>query len=120
MSTGEGMLTRVGGYAAASLRWWEPRRLWYNAVLAAVVATHFWGALPASREQLSLDLLLTVFFLAVLANVAYCAAYVPDLFVQLSGLDAAWRRGRPVVWAVGTAFAATLTHFWSLALFRGH
>jgi len=36
MSAEEGMGSRVGGYAAAGLRWWEPRRLGYNAVLASV------------------------------------------------------------------------------------
>jgi hypothetical protein len=119
MSSGEDLLSRVGGHAAAGLRYWEPRRLWYNAVLVAVVATHFALNLPGSRGRLSFDLLLTLFFLAVLANVAYCAAYVADMFVQLSGLDAAWRRGRPAVWAVATAFAATITHCFAQSLFRG-
>jgi len=31
------MLSRAGGYAPAGPRWWEPRRLWYNAVLAAAI-----------------------------------------------------------------------------------
>jgi hypothetical protein len=42
-----------------------------------------------------------------------------DLFVQLSGLDAAWRRGRVVLLVVGTAFAATITHFFAQGMFRG-
>jgi hypothetical protein len=60
---------------------------------------------------MSLDLLLGAFILAVVANIAYCAVYVPDLFVQFSGLQAAWRRARVVVLIVGTAFAMTITHF---------
>ena len=120
MNAGDGLQTRVGGYAASALRWWEPRRLWYNAALAAVVATHFVIDLPESGDKLSFELLLTLFFFAVLANVAYCAAYLADLFVQLSGLDEAWRRGRWAVWTIGTAFAATLTHFFSQGFFRGH
>ena len=98
-------------YAANALRYWEPRRLVYNAVLASVVLTHFFLGWPASREKLSFDLLLGLFLLAVLANVAYCAVYLADLFVQFSGLDAAWRRGRVVLLIVGTAFAATIAHF---------
>jgi len=104
-------LSRVSAYAANALRYWEPRRLVYNGALALVVVGHFVAALPASREKLSMDLLLGMFLLAVLANVAYCAVYAIDLFVQFSGLDAAWQRGRVVVLAVGTAFAATITHF---------
>ena|SRR5215510_13813999 len=103
--------SRLSLYAANALRYWEPRRLIYNAVLAAVVVTHFLRAWPASAEKVSFDLLLGLFILAVLANVAYCAVYLADLFVQFSGLDAAWRRGRVAVLIVGTAFAATIAHF---------
>lgn len=98
-------------YAANALRYWEPRRLVYNAVLACVVVAEFIAAWPALREKLSADLLLGLFILAVLANVAYCAVYAADLFVQFSGLDAAWRRGRVFLLIVGTAFAATIAHF---------
>ena len=58
-----------------------------------------------------MDYLLAMFLLAVLANIVYCAVYPIDLFMQFSGLDSAWRRGRVVVLAIGTAFAATITHF---------
>ena len=64
-------------------------------------------------DRLSLDLALGIFFLAVLANVAYCAAYIPDIFVQFSGLQQPWRIGRAVLLTVGTAFAATITHFFA-------
>ena len=66
---------------------------------------------------MSLDLFLGLFILAVLANVAYCAVYLADLFVQFSGLDAAWRLGRVALLIVGTAFAATITHFVSQGFF---
>jgi hypothetical protein len=106
-----GFIQRLSTYAANALRYWEPRRLAYNVVLALVVATHVLLEWPGSREKLTADVLLGMFLLAVLANVAYCAVYVVDLFVQFSGLDAAWRRGRVLVLIVGTAFAATITHF---------
>lgn len=107
----EGFFGRLSTYAANALRYWEPRRIIYNAVLAAVVAVEYVGALPASRAQLTVDSLLALFLLAVLANIAYCAAYAADLFVQFAGLDRPWRRGRTVLLVVGTAFAATITHF---------
>ena len=114
-----GFFARLSAYVADALRYWEPRRLIYNAVLAIVVLAHFAIAWPASRDQLSLDFLLGTFILAVLANIAYCAVYVPDIFVQFSGLDAAWRQGRIVLLIVGTAFAATITHFVVQGIFAG-
>jgi hypothetical protein len=112
-----GLVARFSRYAATALRYWEPRRFAYNGVLGLVVLAHFFHGLPGSRDQLSFDLLLGLFLLAVLANIAYCAAYVADLFVQFSGLDAAWRRGRTVLLTVGIAFAATIAHFFAKAIF---
>lgn len=114
-----GFFTRLSGFAANGLRYWEPRRLIYNGVLALVVLVHFFIGWPTSREKLSFDLALGVFFLAVLANIAYCAAYVADLFVQFAGLHEAWRRGRTVLLTIGTLFAATITHFCSKGMFGG-
>jgi hypothetical protein len=114
---GGGFFSRLSTYVANALRYWEPRRLIYNAVLASVVLAHLFLAWPASREKVSLDFFLGLFILAVLANVAYCAVYLADLFVQFSGLDAAWRLGRVVLLIVGTAFAATITHFISQGFF---
>ena len=43
---------------SAAIRYWEPRRLLYNAVLLIVVATVFVLGLPISRSQLNVNLLL--------------------------------------------------------------
>ena len=104
---------RLSRQVANALRYWEPRRLIYNGVLGVVVLGEFVVAGPVSRQRLSFDLFLSFFILAVLANVAYCAAYVADLFVQFSGLDAPWRRGRVALLIIGTAFAATIAHFFA-------
>jgi hypothetical protein len=119
-STGllENFFSGLSTYAANALRYWEPRRFIYNVVLALVVLAEFLVAWPASRVKLSVDLLLGLFMLAVVANIAYCAVYFVDLFVQFSGLDAAWRRGRMVLLIVGTAFAATIAHFAAQEIFR--
>jgi hypothetical protein len=110
---------RLSTYAANALRYWEPRRLIYDAVLALVVIGHVAVRWPASRAALTVDNVLGLFILAVLANVAYCAVYIPDLFVQFSGLDEAWRKGRVAVLIIGTAFAATITHFVASGAFVG-
>lgn len=110
------LVRRLSGYAAKGIRYWEPRRVLYNLVLALVVLGHFAARWPASRSVLSLDLVLAVFLLAVLANVAYCAAYVVDVFLQFSELETALTRGRLAVLVVGTAFAGVITHFFALAI----
>jgi len=57
-----------------AIRFWEPRRLVYNAVLSVIVLFYFFRAYPASKAVLTLDAILGMFLLVVLANVAYCAA----------------------------------------------
>jgi len=114
---GASLFGRISTYAANALRYWEPRRLAYNVVLFLVVVAHVVFRWPASREKLSFDLVLGLFFLGVLANIAYCAVYAADIFVQFSGLDAALRRARVLLLIVGTAFAATIAHFVSNNLF---
>lgn len=103
--------------ATNAIRYWEPRRLIYNAVLTAVVVLYFFIGWPASWQALSVDLGLQLFQLAVIANVLYCSAYVPDLFAQLSSLRGAWLASRWIVFLVGTAFAATNARFVSMHLF---
>ena len=64
------------------------------------------------------EILATVLFvLAVLANVAYCAAYLGDVFVQISGFREGWLRWRWLLFVVGTAFAAAITRFFSIGFF---
>ena len=112
-----GFFARLSTYAANALRYWEPRRLVYNAILGLVVIGHLFLRWPAAREKVSFDLVLGFFILAVLANVAYCAVYPVDLFVQFSGVNAAWRRGRILLMVIGTAFAATIAHFFAKGIF---
>ena len=104
-------------YLANAIRYWEPRRILYNVLLAAIVVVHFVKGLPVSKNVVQFNELLLLFVLAVLANVAYCAAYVPDIFAQMSTLRDSWLRYRWAVFVVGLAFAGVLTHFWSLGMF---
>lgn len=81
------------------------------------MAVHFVKGLPLSKTVVHFNSVLLLFVLAVLANVAYCAAYLPDVFAQMSSLRNSWLRYRWVLFVVGLAFAGVLTHFWSLAMF---
>lgn len=101
----------------SAIAYWEPRRLLYNAwLLAVVVATWFLDStrtLQASPFETAQQL----FMLAVLANVAYCAAYPVDVMALMSGFRATWLRRRWMLLAVGLLFAAVLAHFISRGLF---
>ena len=81
-------------FLSNAIRYWEPRRILYNLVLAVIVVVHFVHGLPFSKSALQFNSLLLLFALAVLANVAYCAAYIPDVFAQMSGLRDSWLRFR--------------------------
>ena len=100
-----------------AIRYWEPRRVLYNALLLIVVAAVFVIGLPISRSQLNVNLLLFLFIMAVLANVVYCACYVVDVAAQLSDFRAGWLRFRWALFVVGVAFAGVLTYFFALGLF---
>jgi len=90
-----------------SIRYWEPRRIVFNAALALLVVGSFlWHQLPAS--QLTWQPLLGLLLAAILANALYCAAYVADIFFQLSDYRPVWRRWRWALLATGTIFAAAM------------
>src|SRR5690242_13730615 len=84
-----------------AIRYWELRRIAYNVILAVVVVLEFILQWPESRMALSASSVQTLFILAVLANVAYCAAYVVDVAAQYSGFRATWKRYRWLLFAVG-------------------
>ena len=100
-----------------AIRYWEPRRLLYNVALAAVVFVHYFLELPHSKAALSADLGLSVFILAVLANVAFSAAYVPDLAMQFSGYRDLWLKNRWLLLLLGTGFACAIASFFARSMF---
>ena len=116
-SSPTGIVDRFSEYVARALRFWERRRIVYNLVLGLVEIGDFVFDWPDSRQALSFNLSMGIFVLAVLANVAYCAAYLPDIFVQFSGLDSALRWTRKILFVIGTAFAAIVAHFFSRGMF---
>ena len=100
-----------------AIRYWEIRRIVYNAILVGIVALVFFLQWPESRLALSSDLVQTLFILAVLANVAYCAAYVVDVVAQYSGFRAEWRRYRWLLFVVGVVFAGVITRLFAVGMF---
>jgi hypothetical protein len=94
-----------------AIRYWELRRVVYNAILVGIVVAVFMLQWPASRSALSIDLVQGLFILAILANVAYCAAYVVDIVAQYSAFSAIWKRYRWLLFAIGVVFAGIIARF---------
>ena len=84
-----------------AIRYRERGRILYNAVLSLIVVSIFSINWPASRDRLTIDLAQVLIVLAVLANAAYCAAYMVDVTVQLSAFHSAWRRHRWALFVFG-------------------
>jgi len=105
-------------YFTDAISFWEPRRLVYNLALAGIVIAYFVAGYPASKAVLSIDFALGLFLLAVGANIAYCAAYLADVFVQASGFREVWQRMRWVLFVIGTLVAAIITRFISMGMFQ--
>jgi hypothetical protein len=99
-----------------AIRYWELRRIAYNGVLALIVVAVFAVHWPQSRAAVTADLAQGMFILAVLANVAYCAAYPVDIAAQSSGFSATWRRYRWALFAVGVLFAGIITRFIAIGM----
>ena len=104
-------------YATDAIKFWEPWRLLYNLVLAAIVILYFAVGYPSSKAILTVDFCLGLFLLAVIANVAYCAAYIVDIFAQASGFREVWQKYRKALFVVGTLFAAIITRFIAMGMF---
>ena len=100
-----------------AIRFWEKLRLVYNLALTAIVIVYYVVGYPASKSVLSLDFYLTLFLLAVLANVVYCTAYIVDVFAQALAFRDVWFRYRWLLFSIGTIFAAIITRFFAIGMF---
>jgi len=97
---------------ADAIRFWEPWRLLYNALLSLVVAAWLVLTWPHFRLAMSLQSLLLLVVLALIANLCYCAAYLIDVPAQQSPFRENWGRWRLALWLAGTLFAIVLANYW--------
>jgi hypothetical protein len=95
-----------------AMRFWEPRRILYNAVLAGVVLVWVVASWPHFRPAFTLQFLLLLVVLALIANACYCAAYLVDLLMQSSSAASSWKRRRWALWVAGTLVAILLANYW--------
>ena len=87
-----------------AVRFWEPWRIPYNAILFGIVIES--TGLLALLKWPTVPLLV---ILAAIANLLYCSAYPLDLLMQWSGVSDGWKRwGRHAVFVSGTLFAAAI------------
>ncbi len=110
--TNEKPLGQLHGAFDNAIRYWEPRRIAYNAVLTLVVAAWVIVSWPHFRQSVTLHSLLLMTILATIANLCYCAAYLPDIAFQLSSFQSPWRRWRGALWVAGMLFATLLANYW--------
>jgi len=92
-----------------AIRFWEIGRIVYNFVLVLIVLVTFqyhtaWSYVFENVLDIGVMLLL----LALLANVLYSVAYIPDVFVQLSSYQDTWRAYRWILFLTGTLIASVL------------
>ncbi len=101
-----------GTWLHDALRYWEPRRIAYNLVLAGVVAAWLVFTWPRFRSAVTWPSLMALLALAALANACYCAAYVVEAALQRSSSRELWLRSRWILWLSGALFAAVLACYW--------
>ncbi len=93
-------------------RFWERRRLLYNAILTTIVLLWLILSWPQFRPSLTLGSLEAFFILGLLANLCYSSAYLTEFFIQLLAPGAARRRARIALLVLGTLFAIVLENYW--------
>lgn len=104
-------LSSGAGFREAA-RFWEPRRIWYNAALFVVVLLWLVFTWPHFRPALTLDALGKMLVLALLANLCYSAAYLVEFVIQAISSENGLRRLRWTVWMLGMLFALLIANYW--------
>jgi hypothetical protein len=104
--------SHFGALFADAGRYWERRRIPYNAILAGVVVVWIMATWPHFRPAFTWHTLLPLLALAGMANLCYCAAYLVDIPLELSAFRAGWRKRRWTLWLLGMIFAFVLTNYW--------
>jgi len=111
------MNTDIREITSNAISFWERCRIIYNVVLGLIVLIYFLLGLKHHSAAFTLDGVLGFFILAVVANIFFCAAYLPDVFAQFSAFRPVWLRIRWVLFLVGLAIAAIFTRWTAISAF---
>ena len=98
----------------ATIRWWEWRRLAYNAALAATFVALTVRTWPRLQPELNRHAIPPLIVLALLANLCYSAAYLLEPLPRASMQPHVRDRWRWTLWLAGTLFAIFLETYWFL------
>ena len=90
------------------LRYWEPRRLVYNGILALVVLIQATG-LKAWPLLFATHGIVGMIVACALANLCYCSAYLVDMAIQYSDFRETWLEWRDWLFVAGCVLACALT-----------
>jgi hypothetical protein len=95
-----------------AVRFWEPRRVCYNALLT--LSALLWLVLtwPHFRPALTWLSFGKMMVLALLANLCYCAGYVAEFFIQGVLPVTLWRWVRYALFVIGMLIALVLANYW--------
>jgi hypothetical protein len=97
-----------------AVRWWEWRRITYNALLTAFFVALTIRTWPRLRPELGLDKVLPLLVLAVLANLCYSTAYLLDPLLSASPSARTPHRVRLALWVAGMLLALCIEAYWFL------
>jgi hypothetical protein len=97
---------------AASIRFWEPRRLVYNLVLAAFVVAWLAGTWPHFRPAINLIGAFQLGIFGLLANLCYSTAYIGEVLVRPSAPTTSSFPWRSALWVLGTVLAVLFENYW--------
>ncbi len=95
-----------------AVRYWEYRRIPYNLMLVALVVFWVVRTWPHFRPAISFQAVPYLLVFAAIANFLYSAAYLADIPLQLTEVQAAYRRWRWALWIVGTVLALLVAYYW--------
>ncbi|GAK55663.1 hypothetical protein U27_02497 [Candidatus Vecturithrix granuli] len=100
-----------------ALKFWEKSRLLYNGVLMVLVAGFWIVSIFTGTSPSFVNTVFALFFLAIIANLLYCTAYIADVFVQFSAYQTLWHKYRWILLAFGTFLAVLLASSLCYAMF---
>ena len=94
----------------AAMHYWEKGRIAYNAVLVVVAVAWIVFTWPHFRGAVTLEHIMALAFLALMANFCYSAAYLAE--IPLMELGAKWAKRRWGLWLAGMLFAILIENYW--------
>ncbi len=112
MGAGHGASSPPRSPLDSAIRYWEPRRIWYNAILAAVFVGWVVLTWPHFKSAPTTEALTFLVFFAIMANLCYSVVYLVDIPLQLSPFQSTWVRWRFGLLLVGIALAVLFTNYW--------